>query len=191
MPTYKLKNDQIRSLIVDHTLELPRYASSMINSANRMSQATRPRNVGQMSDLINEFPGQSFDEWAKWYQSKYPDAIQNATDAIMGMIANYRQLIPKIDENMVREWVEDLILVKTFTGLKFQEAVFKYLANLKNLEYRKSTPEEESQGIDGYLDNVAYSIKPESYSYMDLLENLGVQIIYYKKTQDGIEFEFD
>ena len=191
MPTYKLKNDQIRSLIVNRTIELPKYASSMINSANRMSQATRPKKVGQMSELINEFPGQGFNEWAEWYQSKHPDAIQNATDEIMEMITNFRQLMPRIDENMVREWVEDLILVKTFTGLKFQEAVFKYLADLKNIEYRKSTPEEESQGIDGYLDNIAYSIKPESYSYMDLLENMGVRIIYYKKNRDGIEFEFD
>jgi hypothetical protein len=31
------------------------YIGSVINLANSFSQATRPRNVGQMSDLIQEY----------------------------------------------------------------------------------------------------------------------------------------
>lgn len=35
--------------------ELPKYASQLINLANIFSQGTRPKVIGQMSELIKEF----------------------------------------------------------------------------------------------------------------------------------------
>ncbi len=32
-----------------------------------------------MSDLIQEFEGKTFEEWAVWYQERYPDAIEDAS----------------------------------------------------------------------------------------------------------------
>jgi len=192
MSTHKLTNDQIDSLIVSRTVNFPKYASTIINRANSISQATRPKHVGQMTELIQEFPGHSFEDWTNWYRSKQPDSIENATQRIMKMIDDFQQLMPDIDEEMVREWVEDLVLVKTFTGLRFQEAIFKYPAEIKDCKFRMSTPEEESRGIDGFLDDVAYSIKPMSYIAMsDLAENIDVRMILYTKTSSGIKFEFD
>ena len=81
------------------------------------SQGTRPRVVGQLTDLIQEFPGRTFEEWVTWYQKQYPDAIDNATDKIISMIENLNVAFTKIDRALVKSWVEDLILVKTFTGL--------------------------------------------------------------------------
>ena len=39
------------------------------------------------------------------------------------MLLKLREAILQIDKPMIREWVEDLVLVKTFTGLCFQEAL--------------------------------------------------------------------
>jgi len=36
-------------------------------------------------------------------------------------------------KEMVREWVEDLVLLKTFTGLKFQESILKRMEDGKKL----------------------------------------------------------
>ena len=125
-----------------------------------------------------------------WYQEQYPDAIDNATDKIIAMIENFSVVFPKIDRDLVRSWVEDLVLVKTFTGLKFQEAILKRLAEMKGCDYRLAEPYEESQGIDGFVGKEAYSIKPSTYhSKADLAEAIDIKIIFYNKKKDGVVFE--
>ncbi|MYF16515.1 MAG: MjaI family restriction endonuclease, partial [Gemmatimonadetes bacterium] len=150
---------------------------------------TRSRVVGQMSDLIQEFPGQTFEEWVIWYQEQYPDAIDNATDKIIAMIENFSVVFPKIDRDLVRSWVEDLVLVKTFTGLRFQEAILKKLAEMKGCDYRLAEPYEESQGIDGFVGEEPYSIKPSTYRSQNLAESIDIKIIFYDKKRDGVVFD--
>lgn len=157
-----------------------------MNLANQNSQATRPRNVGQMTDLIQECPGKSFAEWAAWYRERYPNAIDNATEKIILMIESFKDASVEIDRSMVKLWVEDLILGKTFTGLKFQAAILKKLSEEKRCDYRLAEPHEESQGIDGFVGNEAYSIKPNTYNTSpNLLESIDVKIIYYDKKRNG------
>ena len=170
--------------------EFPKYTTQLMNIANQNSQATRPRHVGQLSDLIQEFPGQTFEEWVRWYQERYPDAIDEATDRITAMIENFKEAVEKIDRNLVKSWVEDLVLVKTFAGLKFQEAILKKLSEIKGCAYRLAEPHEESQGIDGFVGEEAYSIKPSTYDSMPTLaESIEVKIIFYEKKRDGVVFE--
>ena len=73
--------------------ELPKYASQLINLANIFSQGTRPKVVGQMSELIKEFRksgGRTFEDWKKWYLQKYPNTIDEATDKIWNMLNNFK-----------------------------------------------------------------------------------------------------
>lgn len=177
------------------TLDLPKYTSPLINNANIFSHATRPKNVGQMSNLIREFPGTTLKEWSAWYKQRHPDTIEDATDKIKEKLDKIIEAGGKIDRNLIRDWVEDLVLVKTFEGLKIQEAILRKLAELKDCDYRLAEPYEESQGIDGFVGDEAYSIKNVSYrSKPHLLENIIVPIIFYrkktgKKADGDIEFE--
>ena len=41
------------------------------------------------------------------------------------MLENMKDALNKIDDNMVNLWVRDLVIVQTFLGLKFQEAILK------------------------------------------------------------------
>ena len=145
-----------------------------------------------MSKLIQEFRGRKLEEWEKWYLSSHPEAIEKAKTKIMQMIENFKQAITKIDEEMIRAWVKDLVIVKTFVGLKFQEAILKRVAAHTGKSYRISVPEEEAQGIDGYIGDNPVSIKPQTYESKQMLpESIGVQIIYYDKVKDGINIFFD
>lgn len=100
-----------------------------------------------MTDLIQEFPGRTFEEW---------------------------------------------VLVKTYTGLKFQEAILRKLSEIKGCDFRLAEPLEEAKGIDGYVGEDAYSIKPSTYEGMQFLsETIDIKIIIYEKKKNGIEFEIE
>ena len=61
------------------------------------------------------------------------------------------------------------------------------------MSYRLATPEEESQGIDGYVGDTPYSVKPDTYKAMKqhLAEEIGVKMIYYTKTKTGLKLEVE
>lgn len=135
----KISNSEIKELIGAQPVEFPKYATQIINLANQNAQGTRPAVVGQMSDLIQEFTGQSISEWEKWYLEKHPDAIEKATKKISEMVDNFRSVINKIDSDMIENWVKDLVIIKTFIGLKFQEAILSKAANIMKVTYRLAT----------------------------------------------------
>ena len=187
----RLTNEDIRKTLETASPSFPKYVTQIINLANQNAQGTRPRVVGQLSDLIQEFPGQTLNEWEQWYMQKYPDAIKNAKEKILAMVENLKDAIQKIDENMVNKWVEDLVIVQTFIGLKFQEAILKKGAESKGVDYRVSDNTDESKGIDGYIGGIPVSVKPDTYkSKKGLSESITVKIIYYSKVKNGIEVDF-
>lgn len=188
----KIPNDEIKELLGSEPTDFPKYSTQIINLANQNSQGTRPSVVGQMSDLIQEFSGRTLKEWEEWYLLTHPDAIDNATQKISAMVDNFREVINRIDQDMIKSWVQDLIVVKTFIGLKFQEAILSKSAKLLKTEYRLSIPEEESRGIDGYIGSIPVSIKPESYkSKKSLQDNIDVIFIYYEKVKDGLTIDIE
>ncbi len=187
----KLTNNEIRRYLDIEPQEFPKYTTQLLNLANQNAQGTRPKIVGQMSELIQHFTGKTLPEWEEWYLKEKPDAIRNATEKILQMLNNLKNAIEKIDSKMVEEWVRDLVIVKTFMGLRFQEAILKKCAETKGVNYRLSDFTEESKGIDGYIGNIPVSIKPETYKIKAALrEDIAVKIIYYKKIKNGIEIDF-
>lgn len=188
----KIPNTEVQHLITDKEISFPRYTTQLINLANSNAQGTRPKIVGQMSELIQEFNGNSFKEWAEWYQELHPKAIDSATDKIFDMIEHFKKAIELVDRNLIHQWVEDLVLNKTFTGLKFQEAILKKVAEMKKTSYQLATKDEESKGIDGYIGETPVSIKPITYqAKLQLLENIEVSMIFYDKKKDSIVVEFN
>jgi hypothetical protein len=106
------------------------------------------------------------------------------------MVGNLRNAITLIDDNMIKAWVEDLVIAKSFTGLHFQRAILSRVAKAKRTTFRTATPDEESQGIDGFIGQERVSIKPETYkSKLGLPESIRIPIIYYEKLKDGIRID--
>jgi hypothetical protein len=188
----KLSNEEIRKCLDIESLEFPRYTTQLLNLANQNAQGTRPRVVGQMSELIQHFTGKTLTEWERWYLKRKPDAIKNATEKILHMVENLREAIEKIDRDMIEQWVRDLVVVKTFMGLRFQEAILKKGAEIKGQDYHLSDFTEESKGIDGYIGGIPVSIKPDTYKTKSALrENIEVKTIYYEKVKNGIQVDYE
>jgi hypothetical protein len=188
----KIANSEVQEFLYGKTYTFPKYSTQIMNLANQNAQGTRAKIVGQMSELIQEFEGSALPEWEKWYMANHHDAIDNATEKVFTMINLFKDAIVKIDKNTVREWVEELVIVKTFAGLKFQEAILKKLSIYFNKPYRLALPMEESQGIDGFIGEKPISIKPVSYKIkMGLNESINYPIVYYDKKKSDIVIEFD
>ena len=179
--------------------ELPKYSSQLINLANLFSQGTRPKVVGQMSELIKEFRksgGRTFEDWKKWYLQKYPNTIDEATEKIWNMLNNFKETLEQLKKDDVRKWVEDLVLIKTYEGLMLQDVILKKVAEELDSNYRFATIEEEAKGIDGIIiiDNkeIPVSIKPKSYVMQEkhLLEELKGHLIIYEKKKNKIVIDY-
>ena len=186
----KIKNEELIKELIGEIKNFPKYTTQLINLANQNSQGTRPKVVGQLSELIQECPSKTYDGWKKWYLEKHPKAINNATEKINQMIEKLREAITLINKPMIKAWAEDLVLEKTFIGLRFQEAILKKVAKIKNTTYRLSKSEEESRGIDGFIGKTPISIKPITYKTKGMLrENISIKIIFYEKKKSGLDID--
>ena len=188
----RIPNAEVQELLSGKKHIYPKYTTQIMNLANQNAQGTRASIVGQMSDLIQEFKGTSLSNWETWYLDSHPKAIDNATERVFGMVELLKEAILKIDKETVRNWIEELVVVKTFSGLKFQEAILQKISLYFNKPYRLAVPIEESKGIDGFIGDIAISIKPTTYkAKMGLNEIIDFPIIYYEKKKSEIVIEFD
>ena len=193
---YTVKNEEIQELNGCESIKFPKYTSQLINWANQNAQGTRPKVVGQVSDLFPEYQEQteriSLDSWATWYYSKHPNAIDKAAMRIYEQVENLKSAIGLIDYDMVKAWVRDLVIDKTYNGLYVQQVILSTLAKRLNKNWRLAVPAEESVGIDGFVDDTPYSIKPDSYKTMERLsERIEVKMIFYTKTKTGLTIEVE
>lgn len=193
---YSLNNEAIEGFNDSPEFKFPKYTTQLINLANGNAGGTRPAVVGQMSELFPEYVA-SADEvtiagWKEWYIQSHPQALDKAVTKIHDQVENLRKALPLIDDQMIRNWTEDLLINKTFNGMYVQKAILASLAKLKGTTYRLANPDEEAQGIDGYVGSKAYSVKPDTYKTMGRLsERIDVTMIYYTKTKTGLKIEVE
>lgn len=172
-------------------MTLHKYIGSVINLANQFSQATRPKYVGQMSDLIQQFretcDSHEVTDWEKYYDGS--DKIDDATEKIWKCILDIKENLSYLTKEDVYKWTHDLIINKTHSGLQAQLDVLKISANGR--PYRLANKKEEAKGIDGFIGDEPVSIKPNTYkktiSYGK--EKIPYRIIFYTQGKNGIKIK--
>ena len=123
MKKFKISNDKIAELSNAPLYEFPKYVTQVINLVNSNAGGTRPKVVGQMSELIKEFDGKTITEWIEWYSERYPNAVDNATEKIWDMYETMKGAFNAITKDMDENWVKDLVYGKTICGLKLQTEI--------------------------------------------------------------------
>ena len=167
--------------VVIQSRKFPKYVSPLINLANLFSQATRPKYVGKVKDLIAELDPSSPEEWATWYVENHGNEMRGASLMIMKMLEEFRSALDKVDHRLVNEWVKDLILNKTYTGTYTKRVIRQYLREQFDRRFAFPTQDEESDGIDCKIDDVPFSIVPHKPA--DLAP--GHHVIYYEEKKNG------
>lgn len=171
-----------------------KYTTQFINLANQNSQATRAQHVGSMNELIEEFREKKLNpsEWKSFYLEKMgSDCISIAAEKIKNKLQQmrdgYDHLLNNFDE--VDAWVEDLIFNKTLKGFEIQSEVLSQIANGR--AWRLSTRYEESLGIDGFIDEEPYQVKPHTAKHLAAVnqQTIAAKIVYYKKHKGQLIIE--
>lgn len=188
----KIKNNEVEQLSNAAMYPFPKYTTMLINQINQTAQGTRPKVVGQMSELIQEFDGQTLEEWIEWYNERHPNAVEAATEKIYDQFVKQKEAMMLIDKDLIREWVKDLVYTKTFCGLRVQQAIISFIAGKLEKSWRLANKVEEAKGIDGYIGNTPVQIKSMTYKMENHLnEVIDVPIIYYEKKKDGLNIEYN
>ena len=173
-----------------------KYVPSILNHINRIAEATRPKVVGKMTELIEAFRAESNDKglgaWERRYNKNHPNAIDNAVEKMKAKLLEVKSVLETIDEDTIRKWVQELVVHKTYAGLVVQRAILQKLGECTGMSIRNATSKEESQGIDGYIGSKSVSIKPSTYRDQAPTELIAAHImIYYDKDPKGLFFEFE
>jgi hypothetical protein len=139
-----------------------------LNSLVKRSQANHKKNIGDQVSLrtqyLKEHPDgneQGFIEWQELNNNKF-DGIAAGAQKMMQvrdkMVAELMGITPEKCGNYLLN-----LIGKTLPGIAIQERIGKEIAKSLGLRRRKSKPEEDSRGIDLWIGQESYSIKPSSY----------------------------
>lgn len=172
------------------TYKPKKYHSAFLNTVNRDAHSSRPETVGKLATEI--FPNYvenaiepSPENWKKYYQDNHSEQYDSGLEKLKKQFELEKQAINSITEQDLVDYYDDLMFTKTFSGLYAQEEILKDIAANKNATYRKPNAIEEGQGIDGYIDDVPYSVKSETYkdSAAKNNETIKAKMVYYSENK--------
>jgi len=179
----------------------PPYVSGFLNFANRTSQITRVKNVGSTSQLFREFRQThssgvtSVHDWRAFYEQHTVNDEQTGAEALQAAGAKLYAQVEKIRAELSNitpqdcvEYVDDLVINKSFAGHGIEEAMLRKIAEKTNRTFTPSTLDDERKGVDGYLDAEPVSVKPASYrAGENPHDNLPAKIYYYALTENDVK----
>ncbi len=202
----------------ENTKVYEKYHSSLLNYLNgtMASSQTGPRKVGQMTELFESFrkhtpkEKQTVENWKEFYLNSVvlnngktgQEAINEAIEKNIQLKDIALNILNREDiDTLIKEYLEDLIFNKTFSGLSVEPYVCRSaLQSLLKDTFdesllRNSTPQEESRNIDFIYDTTPIQIKPLSFKSRNQGIQLGnyddLVIIYYSINKNNIIIEIE
>lgn len=164
-----------------------KYHSAFLNTVNKDARSSRPEIVGKLAteifpDYIDNATNPTPESWRKHYQDTHSEEYNDGLTKFKEQFKKEKQAINDITDDDLQAYYDDLMFNKTFSGLYAQEEILRDIAADKKAKFRKPTATEEGQGIDGYIDDVPYSVKSETYkdSAAKNNETINAIMVYYK-----------
>lgn len=197
METFKISKKEAEQIMGVERAKFPKYHSGLLNTANKYSQATRPNKVGSMNVLYRDYEEETKDvglkSWEEYVSLHSQYDAHSAAEATFKKIQEIKEALEQITLEEVMAYQKDLVVAGTFIGMSTQQMVIKQVANNLNLPYEMSNTEDESKGIDAYIGDKSYSVKPSSYfqnqaSYCEQIQ-ADFMIVYEKQNDNSILVE--
>ena len=170
----KLTAKNYNNSIAPHRREWPKYSTQLLNIATQNCQALRAKFVGSMKETWLEMKKQNLagtlDTWTDYYNSTHgTDGLVEASKKTFVMIKAMG--ITRIEEAMCLDYIKEVVYNKTHMGMGGEETAVQVVADYYKLPYRWSTAEEESRGIDAWIDDKPVQVKPEGSAFKGHVHN--------------------
>ncbi len=204
----KLKNKIKKAGVADELYPLPKYAAQIFNIISNTGQATRPKVVGQMSEIIPNFINNFYDEkgvypdykdWEQFYLREYVSNYEDGFSKLKEYVSKYEHAMKQIlnNEELAKVWYNKFIFYQNFEGFEFEKIVFEFIKEnygfgKKPFIIRNSTKKEESKNIDFVVANstndrkLLFNSKPSTYSIEAKFTNISNEIIIVRYIKDKI-----
>ena len=194
----KLTAKHFDSVTKKDRCSFPLNSKPILNIATQNSQATRPAIVGSMKEFWTKFlatGNKTVEQWEQWYIAHTDsngkngnDRIQAATDKLYAYLNKMPLDHNVFTRDIAEKYILDLIVNKTHYGMSGEYHSVVAVANYFKKEYRFSTPEEESQGIDAWIGECPVQVKPEGTVVKHHVRNHAdtekTLVITYKSKED-------
>lgn len=174
-----------------------KYHSAFLNTVNKDARSSRPETVGKLAtEIFPEYLEQSTEAspigWKEHYQEVYPEQYKEGLEKFKKQFDAEKEAINNITEQDLNDYYDDLMFNKTFAGLYVQDKILKDIADENNAIYRKPSATEEGRGIDGYIDDVPYSVKSETYrnSAAKNNETINAKMVYYTENKKSKTIDY-
>lgn len=174
-----------------------KYNSAFLNTVNKDAHSSRPETVGKLAtEIFPEYVENTTDPtpegWKKHYQSTHSQQYDEGLRKFKEQFKLEKDAINNISDEDLTKYYDDLMFNKTFAGLYVQDKILKDIANDKQATYRKASSDDESKGIDGYIDGIPYSVKSETYktSAAKNTETINATMVYYSENKKTKEIEY-
>jgi hypothetical protein len=188
----KIKREELRGKQMGEIFDFPEYTGELIQLANRKAKGTQRKVMGKTDEMIERFDGKSYEEWRAWYEAERPGAIDQATDKIFDSVKKMARAMDKLDREMVRKWVLESVLKRTYASSRVQEVILKKIADIKNEPCRLPDEAEQGQGIDGFVGDQAFRIRPVSHYFKPPAEPpADWETVYFEKIKDGLKVYYE
>lgn len=184
----KLTAKNYRGVVQPRRRTWPTYATQLMNIAGQNSQATRPKRIGSLKETWSKMRTAgikgTLDNWTDYYnQTHGVDKLETAGNRIHEQLI--KMGIQWIDSGMCIEYVKETVYNKTHMGLGGEEMAIEVVAKHFSKPFRFSTPEEESQGIDGWIGDKPVQVKPHDSAFKAHVHNHADQdktlVVTYEK----------
>ena len=188
----KIKREELRGKQMGEIFDFPEFTVELIQLANHKAKGTRRKVIGNTAEMIERFNGKSYEEWQDWYEVERPRAIDQATDKIFETVKKMALALEKVDRDMVRKWVLESVLKKTYAASRIQEVVLKKLSSIRKEPCRLPDEAEQEAEIDGFIGDQAFRIRPVSHYFKPpALPPADCETVYFEKVRDGLKVYYE
>ena len=158
-----------------------------------MSKATSRKKLGNPALVIEEFDGKAFEDWERFYEQKRPGALDTASREIFSAVEKLQKALALVNEELVRHWVEEAVLKRTYAAWRIQETILKHIAKRQGKPFRQPDDQESEAGIDGFIDERPFSVRPVSHYFKGPPEEQDAQVdvVYFEKVKSGLKVYAD
>ncbi|MBP1986023.1 MjaI family restriction endonuclease [Halolamina salifodinae] len=191
----KIPAEERQSIEAGETADLPKYAASVLSNALRWSGANSPEQLGQLTEIHDEFrekhPEGGYEDWVEFYHEEYngEERIAEATEDAYVMLKQIREAVNQLERDDVQDFVQELVLYQTYRGENIRELVVQILDRKYRPDVERVPADRDFEYVHAKVGDVRVSVQPESSGMSgknaSAEEDEDVAVVYYRQNNSN------